>query len=94
MTTDIDNSTAQQLPWRTVRVALLLMADPLIDTTLHCTTVPLFIIVAGTVREDCTVPDDVIGVSGMIPRSVIFLSVANRPSTIHTMAIPVPAQWN
>ena len=48
-------------PGITVRVALLLVLySPLIsDANIHCTVVPLFTDVAGTVRVDCTVPDDV-----------------------------------
>ena len=76
------------------QVALLLVANPLSDTTLHCTVVPLFTGVAGTVRVDCTVPDDVIGVSGVIPRSTMIESVAKDPSTIHAIVKPLPVQWN
>ena len=52
----------------------------LINIILHCTVVPLFSSVAGTVRVDCTVPDDVI-VSGVMPRSTITDSVDKNPST-------------
>ena len=42
----------------TVRVALLLVTEPDRESTMHCTVVPLFTDVAGTVRVDCIVPDD------------------------------------
>ena len=87
-------SVQHSSPGRTVRVALLLIANPLSDSTLHCTVVPLFTDVAGTVRVDCTVPGDVIGVSGMIPRSTMIESVAKDPSTIHNTVMPLPLQWN
>ena len=51
-------SVQHSSPGRTVRVALLLMVKPTGDTILHCTVVPLFTDVAGTVRVDCTEPDD------------------------------------
>ena len=48
------------------------------------TVVPLFTDVAGTVRVDCTVPDDDDDtVCLVIPRSTMLMSVPNNPSTIH-----------
>ena len=55
-------------PGSTVRVEQLLIAGVLnSDVTTHRTVVPLFTDVAGTVRVDCTVPEDVV-VSDVIPR--------------------------
>ena len=77
-------SVQHSSPGRTVRVALLLVTELDVENTMHCTVVPLFAGIAGTVRADCTVPDD----GGV---EVILALVA---STIHPMAIPLPAQWN
>ena len=72
----------------------MLVTEPDRESTLHCTVVPLFTDVAGTVRVDCTVPDDDDTVWSVIPRAVTLVSVASIPSTVHTMAIPLPLQWN
>ena len=86
-------SVQHSSPGRTVRVALLLMANPLSDSTLHCTVVPLFTGVAGTVRVDCTVPDNDTVLSD-IPRATMSGSSCGNSSTIHDMMIPLPLQWN
>ena len=56
-------------PGSIVSVVLVLIAGVLNSDTLiaHRTVVPLFTDVAGTVRLDCTVPEDVV-VSDVIPR--------------------------
>ena len=77
-------SVQHSSPGRMVRVALLLVTEPDRESTIHCTVVPLFTGIAGTVRADCTVPDD----GGV---EVILALVA---STIHPMVIPLPAQLN
>ena len=88
-------SVQHSSPGRTVRVALLLVTEPDRESTLHCTVVPLFTDVAGTVRVDCTVTDDDdVTVFLVIPRLVILVSVASNPSTIHSTVRPLPAQWN
>ena len=78
-------SVQHSSPGRTVRVALLLVTEPDVENTIHCTVVPLFTDVAGTVRVDCTVPDDVGGAE------LILGLVA---STIHAIVRPLPVQWN
>ena len=82
---------------RTVRVALLLVTEPDRESTIHCTVVPLFTGVAGTVRMDCTVPDDDDTAKlAVIPRSTMTgsVSVTNNPPTRHRMVTPLPLQWN
>ena len=61
-------------PGSTVKVALLLIAGVLNSVFLiaHRTVVPLFTDVAGTVRLDCTVPEDVV-VSDVIPRADMLM---------------------
>ena len=82
-----------QLPGRMVRLELLLNAKPSMDTILHRTIVPLFSDVAGTVRLDRTVPEDV-AVSEVIPRFSMMESVDSDSFTSHTIVKPVPAQLN
>ena len=86
-------SVQHSSPGRTVRVALLLVTEPDVENTLHCTVVPLFTDVAGTVRVDCTVPDDNTKTEE-IPRCIIDASFSCFPSTVHTMVRPLPLQWN
>ena len=54
---------------------------------------PLFTDVAGTVRVDCTVPDDNT-VCSVIPQSVMVWSLCDNPSTSHARTVPLPLQWN
>ena len=54
---------------------------------------PLFTDVAGTVRVDCTVPDDDTSVE-KIPRCMIDAIFSFSPSTIHSIVKPLPLQWN
>ena len=51
-------SVQHSSPGRTVRVAVLLVTETDREKSTHCTVVPLFTDVAGTVRVDCSVPDD------------------------------------
>ena len=56
----IESSVFSFIPGSRVKVALLLITGALNSDTLiaHRTLVPLFTDVAGTVRLDCTVPED------------------------------------
>ena len=70
---------------------LLLKLEPDEEKSLHRTVVPLFIDVAGTVRVDCTVPDELTS-SEVIPRLVTLGLEDANPSTSHNIIRPVPAQ--
>ena len=72
---------------------LLLKVKPDEEKSMHRTVVPLFTDVAGTVRLDCTVPDEFTS-SEVIPRLETLGWVDIIPSTCHDITIPVPAQWN
>ena len=65
----IQASATAHSPGSVVKLALLLIAGGVDNDTLtaHRTVVPLFTDVAGTVRLDCTVPEDD-GVTTVIPR--------------------------
>ena len=82
-----------KLPGRTVKVELLLKAEPDEEKSLHRTVVPLFTDVAGTVRVDCTVPESIL-TTAVIPRLIMTGLVDANPSTSHDIITPVPAQWN
>ena len=84
---------AHALPGRTISVEKLLIIDMLVKNTLiaHRTVVPLFTDVAGTVRLDCTVPEDVT-VTAFIPHSCISAILRGNPSTSHIKISPVPPQ--
>ena len=84
---------AKSLPGSTVRVALLLVTDPDRERSTHCTVVPLFNIEDRTERIDNMVPVDEFTLEE-IPRSVMLLSVASTPSTVHTILTPAPAHLN
>ena len=73
---------------------LLLKTEPDQEKSLHRTVVPLFTDVAGTVRLDCTVPEDELTWSEVIPRLEMTGLVDANPSTSHVITTPVPAQWN
>ena len=73
---------------------LLLEVVPDKEKSLHCTVVPLFTGVAGTVRLDCTVPEDELTSSEVIPRLEMTGLVDANPSTSHVITLPIPAQWN
>ena len=73
---------------------LLLKIEPDEEKSLHRTVVPLFTDVAGTVRLDCTVPEDELTSSEVIPRLEMSGLEDINPSTSHMITIPVPAQWN
>ena len=68
----------------------MLVRDVLIP---HRTVVPLFSDVAGTVRLDCTVPEDVTA-TAFIPRFFISAILRGNPSTSHVKISPVPPQQN
>ena len=72
---------------------LLLKVEPDKEKSLHRTVVPLFTDVAGTVRVDCTVPEDELTYE-VIPRLEMSRLDDTNPSTSHVIATPVPAQWN
>ena len=72
---------------------LLLKAKPDEEKSLHCTVVPLFTDVAGTVRLDCTVPEEVLKTE-VIPRLIMSGLEDANPLTSHNIITPVPAQWN
>ena len=82
---------AISLPGRTYRVELLPTTGPDVVNVLHFTIVPLFTDVAGTVRLDCTVPEDVL-MSDVIPRLTMTGLYTSNPSTIHVIMIPLPEQ--
>ena len=73
---------------------LLLKTEPDQEKSLHRTVVPLFAGVADTVRVDCTVPEDELTTSEVIPRLIMTGFEDNNPSTSHVITTPVPAQWN
>ena len=79
------------LPERTVKVELLLKTELDNVRTMHCTVVPLFTDVAGTVRLDCTVPEDEL-TTVVIPRLIMSELEDDNPSTLHAIITPVPAQ--
>ena len=57
----------------------------------HRTVVPLFTDVAGTVRLDCTMPEDVF-VTALIPRPFISALFSGNLSTSHITISPIPLQ--
>ena len=73
---------------------LLLKSEPDEEKSLHRTVVPLFSDVAGTVRLDCTVPEDELTKFEVIPRLEMTGLENTNPSTSHDIVTPVPAQWN
>ena len=73
---------------------LLLKVEPDEEKSLHRTVVPLFTDVAGTVRVDCTVPEDGLTSSEVTPRLEMTGLEDINSSTSHVITIPVPAQWN
>ena len=89
---DIANAWHIKLPGRTVKVELLLKAEPDEEKSLHRTVVPLFTDVAGMVRVDCTVPEDKLTPSEVIPRLIMPGLEDGNPSTSHVMIIQIPAQ--
>ena len=72
---------------------LLLKIEVDEEKSLHRTVVPLFTDVAGTVRVDCTVPEDELKTEA-IPRLKMTGLEDINPSTSHVITTPVPAQWN
>ena len=73
---------------------LLLKTEPDQEKSLHRTVVPLFTDVAGTVRLDCTVPEEDDLTSEVIPLLEMTGLIDVNPSTSHVITTPVPAQWN
>ena len=76
-----------------LRVEVLLTATLDEVNILHLKVVPLFTDVAGTVRLDCIMPEDVL-MTGAIPRPTMMGLYTSSPSTSHVIMIPLPAQWN